>query len=87
MSDTIKNAADFVRYILEQLCEHKDQIKVEANRDDLGILVTVTVADEDMGKLIGKQGQTISSLRTLVRIIGARDSERVNLKVLEPNQD
>jgi len=57
MSDTIKNAADFVRYILEQLCEHKDQINVEANRDDLGIL------------------------------IGARDSERVNLKVLEPNQD
>ena len=87
MSDTIKNAADFVRYILEQLCEHKDQINVEANRDDLGILVTVTVADEDMGKLIGKQGQTISSLRTLVRIIGARDSERVNLKVLEPAQD
>jgi len=84
MSDTIKNAADFVRYVLEQLCEHKDQINVDANKDDLGILVTVTVADADMGKLIGKQGQTITSLRTLVRIIGARDGERVNLKVLEP---
>lgn len=84
MSDTAKNAADFVRYVLDQLCEHKDQVQVEANRDDLGILVTINVADEDMGKLIGKQGQTIGSIRTLVRIIGARDSERVNVKVLEP---
>jgi len=86
MSDTAKNAADFVRYILEQLCDHKDKITVDANKDDLGILVTVTVAEEDMGKLIGKQGQTIGSLRTLVRIIGARDGERVNLKVLEPSE-
>ena len=86
MSDTEKNAADFVRYVLQELCEEKDQITVEANRDDLGILVTVTVAESDMGKLIGKQGQTISALRTLVRIVGARDSERVNLKVLEPNE-
>ncbi len=84
MSDTAKNAADFVRYILEQLCEHKDQIQIEANKDDLGILVTISVAESDMGKLIGKQGQTISSIRTLTRIIGARDSERVNVKVLEP---
>jgi len=42
------------------------------------------VAEADMGKLIGKSGQTISALRTLVRIIGARENERINLKVLEP---
>ena len=84
MADAIKTATDFVRYTLEQICEHKDSIEVEHKVDDLGVLITVTVAEADMGKLIGKNGQTISALRTLIRIIGARDNERINLKVLEP---
>lgn len=84
MSEAIKTATDFVKYTLEQICEHKDSIVVEHKVDDLGVLISVTVAEGDMGKLIGKSGQTISALRTLVRIIGARESERINLKVLEP---
>lgn len=84
MSEAIKTATDFVKYTLEQICEHKDSIEVEHKVDDLGVLISVTVAEADMGKLIGKSGQTISALRTLVRIIGARDNERINLKVLEP---
>ena len=86
MADAIKTATDFVRYVLEQICEFKDAIDVQHKVDDLGVLITITVAEADMGKLIGKNGQTISALRTLVRIIGARDSERVNLKVLEPTE-
>ena len=79
-----KQATDFVRYILEQFCEHKDSIVIEAAKDDLGVLVTIQIHEEDMGRLIGKQGQTISALRTLTRIIGARENERINLKVIEP---
>ncbi len=84
MSESIKTAVDFVKYILDQICEEKDQIQVEHRTDEMGILISVHVADSDMGKLIGKNGQTISALRTLVRIIGARENERINLKVLEP---
>ena len=84
MSDCIKTAHDFVKHVLEEICENKAAILVESQKDDLGILITITVAEEDMGKLIGKQGQTISALRTLARIIGARENERINLKVLEP---
>ncbi len=84
MSDAIKTATDFVKYVLEQICEHKGAIVVEHKVDDLGVLISVTVAEADMGKLIGKNGQTISALRTLVRIVGARENERINLKVLEP---
>ncbi len=84
MSDTVKIATDFVKYVLEQICEEKDAIKIESKVDELGVLITVIVAEKEMGKLIGKQGQTISSIRTLVRIIGARDNQRINLKVLEP---
>ena len=83
--DPIKNATDFIKYVLEQICEDKDAIIIESKKDDLGVLVSINVAESDMGKLIGKQGQTISALRTLVRIIGARENERINLKVLEPS--
>ncbi len=85
MNDICKQAADFVSHVLDQICEEKDAIKVNAAKDDLGVLVTIEVAESDMGKLIGKNGQTISALRTLARIIGARENERVNLKVIEKN--
>ncbi len=85
MSECIKTATDFVRYVLEQICENKEDIGVESTKDELGVLISITVAESDMGKLIGKQGQTISALRTLVRIVGARENERINLKVLEPS--
>jgi uncharacterized protein len=80
-----KNALEFVRYVLEQFCESKESIELESSVDELGVLITIRIAESDMGRLIGKQGQTISALRTLVRIIGARENERINLKVLEPS--
>ncbi len=81
-----KQALDFVRYTLEQFCKNKDSISLEQTKDDLGVLITIQIAEEDMGRLIGKQGQTISALRTLVRVIGARENERINLKVIEPSE-
>jgi len=75
----------FLLFVLDALVDDKDQLSVEQQRDELGILLTVKVSDRDMGKLIGKGGQTIKALRTLLRIIGGNVNERVNLKVLEPN--
>jgi predicted RNA-binding protein YlqC (UPF0109 family) len=66
------------------LVEDKDQLVVEGKTDELGVLITVKVSDRDMGKLIGKSGQTIKALRTLIRVIGGASNQRVNLKVLEP---
>lgn len=80
-----KQALDFVRYILDQFCEEKEAIVLEQTKDDLGVLITIQIAESDMGRLIGKQGQTISAIRTLVRVIGARENERINLKVIEPS--
>ncbi|OIO52989.1 hypothetical protein AUJ46_06205 [Candidatus Peregrinibacteria bacterium CG1_02_54_53] len=75
----------FLQFVLDALCEDKDQLFVEAKKDELGILLTVRVSERDMGKLIGKGGQTVKALRTLLRIIGGNASERVNLKILEPD--
>jgi predicted RNA-binding protein YlqC (UPF0109 family) len=74
----------FLEFVLKSICEDQDELKIEAQRDDLGVLLTIQVSERDMGKLIGKGGQTIKALRTLLRIIGGNVSERVNLKVLEP---
>ena len=75
---------DFIKTVLTLLVEDKDQLVVEGKTDELGILITVRVSDRDMGKLIGKSGQTIKSIRTLLRVIGGTANQRVNLKVLEP---
>ncbi|MEQ1849119.1 MAG: KH domain-containing protein [Candidatus Peribacteraceae bacterium] len=83
-SDTTLPGYAFVRSVLEMLVEDKDQLDVQSKVDELGILITVKVSANDMGKLIGKGGQTIKSLRTLLRVIGGQSNQRVNLKVLEP---
>ncbi len=75
----------FLQFVLDALCEDKDQLAIEAKKDELGILLTVRASERDMGKLIGKGGQTVKALRTLLRIIGGNASERVNLKILEPD--
>lgn len=83
MSD--KNAAvEFVRYVLEQICEHKSDISIESVDDDHGTLLLVRVHESDMGRLIGKEGQTISALRTLLLSISAREHSRIRLKIEEP---
>ena len=75
---------DFLRFVLESLVEDRDELKVEGRVDDLGILLTVSVSARDMGKLIGKGGQTVKALRTLIRVIGGNSSQRINIKILEP---
>ncbi|MBU2213960.1 KH domain-containing protein [Patescibacteria group bacterium] len=76
---------EFLKFILESIVEEKEALHIDTKIDDLGILLTVKVGEKDMGKLIGKNGQTIKALRTLLRIVGG-GSQRINLKILEPLQ-
>ncbi len=74
----------FLHYVLSSIVEDKDALQIEAKVDELGILLTVQVSDRDMGKLIGKGGQTVKALRTLLRMLGGTMQQRINLKILEP---
>lgn len=74
----------FLTYVLESIVDDKDQLHIDVKVDELGILMTVRVSDRDMGKLIGKGGQTVKALRTLLRIVGGNLQQRINLKILEP---
>jgi len=75
----------FLRFVLESIVEDRDELAIEPSVDELGILLTVRVSERDMGKLIGKGGQTVKALRTLLRQIGGNKAQRINLKVLEPD--
>lgn len=87
MTDSVQTdtpGLSFLRYVLESIVEDKNSLVIESKVDELGVLLTVQVGDKDMGKLIGKGGQTVKALRTLLRIIGGDSNQRINLKILEP---
>ncbi|MFH1284766.1 MAG: KH domain-containing protein [Candidatus Peregrinibacteria bacterium] len=75
---------DFVEYIVKQIVEKPEEVVVERNVDEMGVLITLKVSKDDMGKIIGKNGQTAKSIRTLLRVIGSKNNARVNLKIVEP---
>lgn len=85
--DTQTPDLDFVSYVVKQVVEHPDDVKVTRTVDEMGVLITLEVNKEDMGKIIGKSGQTAKAIRVLLRIIGSKNNMRVNLKIVEPEQE
>jgi predicted RNA-binding protein YlqC (UPF0109 family) len=74
----------FLEYVVKAIVNHPDDVAVDRKVDELGVLLSLKVNPEDMGEVIGRNGQTAKSLRTLLRIVGLRSNARVNLKILEP---
>jgi predicted RNA-binding protein YlqC (UPF0109 family) len=75
---------EFVEYVLKTVVDNPDDVQVERTIDEMGVLITVTVNPEDMGKVIGKSGQTAKAIRTLLKVVGAKHDARVNMKIIEP---
>lgn len=75
---------EFVEYVVGEIVSNKDAVKVERTIDEKGVLLSLTVDPEDMGVVIGKEGKTAKSIRTLLRVLGAKNDSRVNLKIIEP---
>ena len=75
---------EFIEYVAKALVNHPDDVKTNRTLDEMGVLITLKVHPEDMGYIIGKQGQTAKALRTLLKIVGAKQKARLNLKIEEP---
>ncbi|MBI4262208.1 KH domain-containing protein [Candidatus Uhrbacteria bacterium] len=75
---------EFVEYITKAIVNHPDDVTSDRTVDEMGVLITLKINPEDMGYVIGRQGQTARALRTLLRIVGAKNNARVNLKIYEP---
>lgn len=70
---------EILKTIIENLVDNKKEVKVSRVDDEKGILLKVKVADEDMGKIIGKQGRTAKAIRTVMKAITSKESQKVGI--------
>ena len=74
----------FLEYVVKALVEHPDDVKIKRTVDEMGVLMTLDVHPDDMGKVIGRAGNTAKAIRILLRVVGMKNNARVNLKIAEP---
>ena len=75
---------DFLEFVVKELVDHPESVAIERQVDEMGVLLVLDVHPDDMGKIIGRKGNTAKSLRTLLRVVGMKHNARVNLKINEP---
>lgn len=75
---------EFLEYVVKSLVDNPDAVTTDRKVDEMGVLLTVHVDASDVGKIIGRQGNTAKALRTLLRVVGMKNHARVNLKIDEP---
>ncbi|USN95361.1 MAG: KH domain-containing protein [Candidatus Nomurabacteria bacterium] len=76
----------FVEYIVKSVVGNPDAVVVERTVDERGVLLELTVAPEDLGRVIGKRGSGAQALRTLLRALGTKNDARYNLKIVDDGQ-
>jgi predicted RNA-binding protein YlqC (UPF0109 family) len=74
----------FVEDVVKAIVNNPDKVKTNRIIDERGVLITLDVDPADMGYVIGRSGQTARALRVLLKIVGAKNNARVNLKINEP---
>lgn len=74
----------FLDFVIKALVDNPGEVKINRSVDEMGVLLTLEVGAADMGKIIGRQGNTAKAIRTLLRVVGMKNNSRVNLKINEP---
>lgn len=75
---------EFLEFVIKALVDYPDDVNITRTVDEMGVLLTLDVNSQDMGKVIGRSGNTAKAIRTLLRVVGMKNNARVNLKVNEP---
>jgi uncharacterized protein len=75
----------FLEQVVKALVEKPEKVEINRTVDEMGVLLTLKVDQEDMGKIIGRDGNTAKAIRTLLRVVGMKNNARVNLKINEPD--
>jgi len=78
------NYQEFLEFLIKSIVDHPEDVKIERKVDEMGVLLSLKVNPQDMGQVIGRQGSTAKSIRSLLRIVGVKNNARVNLKIEEP---
>ena len=80
----MEHDAKFLETVVKALVDSPDKVKIVRTVDEMGVLLTLKVDNADMGKVIGRSGNTAKAIRTLLRVVGMKNNSRVNLKIEEP---
>ncbi|TAK57781.1 KH domain-containing protein [Patescibacteria group bacterium] len=80
----MENDVKFLEYVVKALVDNPNDVKILRSVDEMGVLMTLEVNPVDMGKVIGRTGNTAKAIRTLLRVVGMKNNARVNLKINEP---
>ncbi len=75
---------EFLKFVLGNIIAYPDELVVDRTTDEMGVLMIIKVNPEDMGKIIGREGNTAKAIRTLMRVVGMKKNARINVKILEP---
>lgn len=75
---------DYLKAVVEPILMEPEQLKIVRTQDQMGVLLTVDVSKNDMGRIIGRSGETAKSLRTLMRVVGSMNQAKVSIKINEP---
>lgn len=75
---------EFLENLIKALVMYPDDVKVVRTVDEMGVLLSLKINPQDMGRIIGKEGTTARAIRLLLRLVGIKNNARVNLKIEEP---
>jgi len=82
----MSKAEEITRHLVDLIVEEKDKVEIESKSDEMGVLISLKVAKSDMGRIIGKNGETAKAIRTILRVIGFSENARVSLRIIEPDE-
>ena len=75
---------DLIEYIAKSLVDHPEDVQVREMGGGLRVRIELSVAKDDMGRVIGKGGKVANSIRTLLRVAAEREGKQATLDVVEP---
>jgi predicted RNA-binding protein YlqC (UPF0109 family) len=73
---------EFLEYVARSLVDNPDAVQVEAEEDDDEVSLVLNVDQADMGRVIGRDGRIANAIRSLLRVMGARDGRHVELEIV-----
>ena len=76
----------FLEYVIKAIVDFPSEVKINRTVDEMGVFITLDVNPSDMGKVIGRDGNTANAIRTLLRVVGMKNNARVNFKINEPEE-
>lgn len=80
----MQKSKEFLELLVKSIVDHPEAIKIASRTDEMGVLLTLDIHASDMGKVIGRAGATAKAIRVLLRVVGMKESARINLKINEP---